>query len=232
MSDTDLAQSWYTGVTPSLRQCVVVEGLTITVDVREWRSDIPAQLTALGVRFSTVTLAVGDYAVGNRVIERKTVADLHRSLVDRRLWSQVAALRRDPRRAYVLVEGDDLDDGPVPARAIRGALLKILDNGIRLLRTQSPEDTALWLHVLARQEQRRVEHRATVRIGRRPIVASPVGLLSAIPGVGIDCAKALVTEFGPIAAIAVTSERELQSIPGIGPERAEALIKALTQATP
>ena len=61
-------------------------------------------------------------------------------------------------------------------------LLKILDNGIRLLRTQSPEDTALWLHVLARQEQRRVEHRATVRIGRRPIVASPVGLLSAIPG--------------------------------------------------
>ena len=77
-----------------------------------------------------------------------------------------------------------------------------------------------------------MEHRATVRIGRRPIVVSPVGLLSAIPGVGIDCAKALVTEFGSIAAIAVTSERELQSIPGIGPERAEALIKALTQATP
>jgi len=129
-----------------------------------------------------VTLAVGDYAVGRRVVERKTVADLHRSLSGRRLWSQVAALRRDPRQAYILVEGDDLDAGSVSRRAIRGALLKILDNGIRLLRTSSPADSALWLHVLARQEQRHTEQRPTVHIGRRPIVVSPVGLLSASPG--------------------------------------------------
>ena len=128
----------------------------------------------------------------------------------------MAALRRDPRRAYVLVEGDDLDDRPVPTRAIRGALLKILDNGIRLLRTRSPEDTALWLIVLARQEQHRMEHRATVTTGRRPIVTSPVGLLSAIPGISIDAA----------------SERDLQSIRGIGPERARALIRALTLDPP
>ena len=142
---------------------------------------MPARLAALGTSLSIVTLAVGDYAVGDRVIERKTVADLHLSLVNRRLWSQVAALRRDPRRAYVLVEGEDLDDGPVPARAVRGALLKVLDNGIRLLRTPTPADTALWLYVLARQEQRRMENRAVALSGRRPIVASPVGLLAAIP---------------------------------------------------
>ncbi|WP_411276877.1 ERCC4 domain-containing protein, partial [Gaiella sp.] len=96
-----------------------MEGLTISVDVRERRSDVPAQLTQLGAPLSIITLAVGDYAVGNRVIERKTVVDLHRSLVNRTLWSQVAALRHDPRRAYVVVEGEDLDDGPVPARPIR-----------------------------------------------------------------------------------------------------------------
>ena len=131
-----------------------MEGLTITVDGREWRSEVPTQLTAPGVPFSTITLAVGDYAVGGRAIEHKTVADLHSSLVDRRLWSQLAALRRDLRRAYVLVEGDDLDDRPVPTRAVSGALLEILDNRIRLLRTPSPEETAPWLTVLARQEQR------------------------------------------------------------------------------
>ena len=38
-----------------------------------------------------------------------------------------------------------------------------------------------------------------------------------------DGAKALLTEFGSIAAIAATSDSALQSIPGIGPERAAAL---------
>jgi len=209
-----------------------VDEVTISVDVRERRSDVPAQLTALEVPLSIVTLAVRDYAVGGRVIERKTVADLHRSLINQRLWSQVAALRRDPRRAYILVEGEDLDEGPVPSRALRGALLKVIDNGLRLLRTVSPEDTALWLSVLARQEQRRMEHRAAVTTGRRPIVTSPVGLLAAIPGISIDSAKALLAEFGSIAALATASERDLQSIPGIGHERAQALINALMERTP
>jgi ERCC4-type nuclease len=211
---------------------LVVERLTISVDVRERRSDVPAQLTALRVPLSIVTLAVGDYAVGDRVIERKTVVDLHRSLLNQRLWSQVAALRRDPRRAYLLVEGEDLDEGPVPPRAVRGALLTVIDNGIRLLRTPSPADTALWLTVLAHQEQRRMEHRTTAATGRRPIVTSPVGVLAAIPGISIDSAKALLTEFGSIAAIAAASEPDLRSIPGIGPERAAALQHALKGRTP
>ena len=217
-------------ITSSLRQSSLMNGMTITVDVRERRSDVPEALAALGVPISCVTLAVGDYAVGDRVVERKTVADLHRSLVGGRLWGQVGALRRDPRRAYLLVEGPDLDAGLVPARAMRGALLKVIDNGIRILRTESPADTALWLSVLARQEQ----HRATPRprIGQRPIVKSPVGLLSAIPGIGIDQAKNLIAEFGSIAAIARASESDLRCIRGIGPRRAQSLIQALTQPNP
>jgi len=140
---------------------MIMEELTITVDVRERRSDVPDQLSALGVRFSTATLAVGDYAVGDRVVERKTVPDLHRSLIDRNLWSQVAALRRDQRRAYLLV----------------------------------------------------------------------VGLLAAIPGISLDSAKALLRSHGSIAAIAPASESDLQSVSGIGPERARALIEALTAKT-
>jgi Helix-hairpin-helix motif. len=41
----------------------------------------------------------------------------------------------------------------------------------------------------------------------------------------------LISEFGSIAAIAIASEDELQSIPGIGPERARTVIRALTEAT-
>ena len=177
-----------------------------------------------------MTLAVGDYAVGDRLVERKTVEDLHRSLVDGRIWSQVGALRRDAHRAYLLIEGVELDDGPVSSRALRGALLKTMDNGIRLIRASSPEDSALWLHVLAAQVQRRLHGRATLSLGRRSIVTSPVGLLAAIPGISKECATALLGRFGSVAAIASASETDLRSIPGVGPERAHSLIRALTRA--
>jgi DNA excision repair protein ERCC-4 len=204
-----------------------VDVLTITADVRERRSGVPECLAALGVMVDLVTLAVGDYAFGDRVVERKTVADLHCCLRHNRIWSQVAALRRDPRRAYLLVEGIDLDDGSVPPRALRGALLKVADNGIRILQTASRDDSALWLRVFAAQEHRRFAQRATVHVGRRPIVASPVGLLSGIPGIGLDHARALIARFGSIAAIAAASEREVQSVPGLGPARSQALLNAL-----
>ena len=75
---------------------MVVDTVTITVDVRERRSGVPRLLAELGLVVELVTLAVGDYAIRSRVIERKTVSDLGHSLADHRLWSQVAALRRDP----------------------------------------------------------------------------------------------------------------------------------------
>ena len=106
-----------------------VDALTITVDVRERRSRVPELLVELGAGIELVTLEVGDYAVGERVVERKTVADLHASLAGQRLWSQVAALRRDPRRAYILVEGAGLDRGTFPARAIGSARISVYLTG-------------------------------------------------------------------------------------------------------
>ena len=204
---------------------VVVDTVTITVDVRERRSGVPRLLAELGLVVELVTLAVGDYAIGNRVIERKTVSDLGHSLADHRLWSQVAALRRDPRRAYLIVEGASLDGDTTPPRALRGAMLKVLDNGIRLLRTESPADSALWLSVLARQEHRRLARRANAATGRRAIIVSPQSLLAGIPGIGIDQAKALIDEFGSIAAVASASTADLETVRGIGPERAQAVLK-------
>lgn len=206
-----------------------VDGLTITVDVQERRSAVPAALAEMGVEVAMATLPVGDYAIGGRVVERKSIADLHHSLVDGRIWGQVRALRRDPRRAYLLAEGADLDDGSVPARPLRGALLKIMDNGIGLIRTSSPEDSAVWLRVLAAQEHRRLA-RTTIHTGRRPIVRSPAGLLSTIPGISPECAALLLARFGSIAGVAEASEADLRSVRGIGPGRARSLVQALSQA--
>jgi excinuclease UvrABC nuclease subunit len=47
----------------------------------------------------------------------------------------------------------------------------------------------------------------------------------------MDHAKALIARFGSIAAISAASEREVQSVPGVGPARARAVLNAL-QPTP
>jgi len=181
----------------------------------------------LGLQVELGTLDVGDYAVGDRLLERKTVADLHRSLADGRIWRQVGALRRDPRRAYLIVEGDHLDAGLIPERAVRGALLKVFDNGVRVLRTTSSRDTAVWLDVLARQDAVRLGGRTPPHLRQHRHVVSPVGVVAAIPGIGIGQARALLARFGSVAAIAQASDRDLRSIPGIGPIRARLLLQTL-----
>ena len=60
----------------------------------------------------------------------------------------------------------------------------------------------------------------------------PVGLLAAIPGISVDSSKGLITRFGSIAAVALATEADLQSVPGVGPERARAILQALNQPTP
>ena len=65
-------------------------------------------------------------------------------------------------------------------------------------------------------------------LGRRPIVASPVGLLSGIPGIGLDHARALMR---PIRIDRRHRRRhgEAQSVPGLAPARSQALLHALNQ---
>lgn len=205
--------------------------VTISVDVRERRSGLPSLLVELGLQVELQTLEVGDYAVGSRVLERKTVADLHRSAAQGRLWSQVGALRRDPRIAYLIVEGQDLDAGSLPERAVRGALLKVLDNGVRVLRAASSHDSAMWLDVLARQESARRAGGTAPRLRQHRHIVSPVGVVAAIPGIGIGQARALLVKFGSIGALAEASESDLKSIPGIGPTRAKLLLQTLASNT-
>jgi DNA excision repair protein ERCC-4 len=80
--------------------------VTIVADAGELRSGVPDALRALGVSVDVASLPAGDYLVGDAVaVERKTVADLHRSIANGRLWSQLLSCRRELDRTFLLVEG-------------------------------------------------------------------------------------------------------------------------------
>jgi ERCC4-type nuclease len=147
--------------------------MTILVDVEEDRSPVPRCLEALGSTIELARLPVGDYVVADDVaVERKTVKDLHASLVSGRLWSQLFALRRAMDRPYLVIEGFNLDGGRVSHRGVRGALLAIVESGVAVLRSSDSSDTALWLHLLARRANGEGDRRDRRRGRRRMAVSS------------------------------------------------------------
>lgn len=207
-----------------------MDQVTIVVDVGERRSGIADLLRAAGVEVEERRLRGGDYVVApGNVVERKTVHDLHRSVATGRIWSQLEEIRRTAHRAWLLVEGRQLDHGQISGAGIRGALLSVIDTGVPVLWSESREDSTRWLHRLAVRQSRRADGdvRWPMRRPRQRPSASPQSLLSSIPGVSPATASRLLETFGSVETIAAKSKRELMAVEGIGDVRARTLIALL-----
>ena len=188
---------------------------------------MPAVLEGLGAQVEVRSLARGDYVLGwQTVVERKTVADLHRSIVAGRFWSQMRALRSDGTRPYLLVEGSSLFRGCVAQDAVRGLCLAVIDLGVALIRTEDPTDTAKWLYRLAeRRRDGAVRHRpAYAQKPRSPTIVPAEAALAAAPGVSEITARIVLTHFGSLRAICDAAATDLESLPGVGPVRAKAIV--------
>lgn len=203
------------------------ESLTILVDYRERAPAIDRRLSDLGAATERCNLPVADYVVAGGIgVERKTIADLHRSIGDRRIWVQVASLRTDFSRAFLIVEGRTPYKGRISPNGARAALLAIGDLGVRVIRADDELDTAGWLWALARRYGRD----APCRVARsRPRGRdTPTSMLETVPGISPVLAKVLLGRFGSIAAVATATSEELMNVPGIGRQRAINLQRAFT----
>lgn len=204
----------------------------VVADHRERASGVPAALEALGVPVRTTTLRAGDYAIGSSTrIERKTVRDLHESVISGRFWKQLNRLRAVSAFPMIVVEGLDLDSGRLPPNGIRGVVVALLDRGVPVIRTTDEADTARWIRSIAmsRSGTKRIQLRAPYRrpIGRRDPVT--VAMLSALPTVSLRNARDLVDAFGTLRRIANADANALRAVSGIGPRRAQAIVEAFNE---
>jgi len=201
----------------------------ILVDVHERQSGISETLAELGAEVEVVALPAGDYAVGeDTLVERKRVLDLHAAITKGRLWPQMAKLRAASAFPYLLVEGTDLDRGPLHPNAIRGACLAVIDQGIALLRSGQQRDSALWLHRLAVRCQRTELPADRPAYAQRPATGEgPEAMLAAVPGISTVTARALLERFGSVAGVLAAEPADWLSVEGVGPERARALAAIL-----
>jgi ERCC4-type nuclease len=171
---------------------------TVFADVRE-SMDVKDHLKELGCEVLEKALAPADYVVAeDYAVERKELHDFFRSVFDGRLFEQAERLAKTYENACLVVEGDVV----TAARFIRtpqafwGALAKVMaDHNISVVFTPDEAHTAMFLYALAKKLQE--EERRKIAIKHKP-------------------------------KIYTLKQRQLltvQSLPKVGPERAEALLR-------
>ncbi len=196
----------------------------IFVDPRE--REMGKLLEAQGLEVTLKNLEVGDYIVSDRIaIERKTADDFVASIIDpeRNLFRQISDLSRSYEKPVLILEGRDLYTRQISPNSIRGALAAIaIDYGIPIIPTESREETAAIIAILAAREHK--EGREPKLHGHktaRTLSEQQEYLVSAIPSVGPAVARNLLKHFGTIEKIMTASEEELRQVELVGPKIAE-----------
>ncbi|MGQ9530497.1 MAG: ERCC4 domain-containing protein [Candidatus Bathycorpusculaceae bacterium] len=171
---------------------------TVFADTRE-SLDVKDHLLELGSEVVEKVLAPADYVVSeDYAVERKELHDFFRSIFDGRLFEQAERLSEAYENSCLLVEGDVIKALKVLRNPMVfwGAITKIMaDHHISLVFTPDERNTAMFIHSLAAKLQE--EKRRKILVKHKPKAYSPRQMqLSAV-----------------------------QSLPSIGPERAELLLK-------
>lgn len=181
-------------------------------------------------------LPVGDYLVSERVcVERKTMDDFLGSLIDRRLMSQAAEMRRNFDAPVIILEKVDrmYSQRNIHPNAIRGALASLsIDFRIPIIPSEDEEDTAQIILALARREQEEGGRAVALRGERKPELLHERQrfIVESLPTVSAVLADRLLARFGSVRAVMSQAEKQLQEVDGIGGKKAAEIVKAVRES--
>lgn len=201
--------------------------IPLVIDSNE-PQDIPEKLRALGVEFEVKKIAPGDYVLGPVGIERKTLSDFFRSLVNKRLFEQVRRLREAYPQPLLILEGDlaEISTFRHP-QALLGALLALeTAERVPVLTTADKDQTVLLLSVLwKRQDRAAAEYGLRHKPKGLTIDQRQRFLVEGLPSVGETLARNLLEHFGSVQGVFNASEEELKKVAKIGDIKAAEIVK-------
>ena len=203
----------------------------IAVDRRE-PDEVCDSLEAMGAEIEIKQLELGDYQVSDRlIVERKTREDFEASIIDGRLFSQIAGLSSSVQRVVLIVEGDSPSDSRLSKPALLGAYSSIIsDFGCAIFFTRSPQATAEMLYALAAHEQLSKKQPLSVYAKRKSITTGQKqrAIVEALPNVGPTLARQLLEYFNTVENVITAPESELKEVGKLGQKRANELRGLLT----
>ncbi len=205
--------------------------MNAVVDYREQPSGIVELMTAAHIDVRLGKVACGDFILdGILTVERKTARDLIVSIIDGRLFRQMANLKKNCDHPVVLIEGNPFQTGlDMNRSAIKGALVNVQTVwNIPVVYSRSMEDSIELMQIMAHQFEK-LSTLMPVRPGYRPrrMSSRQLYVLQGFPGVGPHMAKRLLIHFGSVAAVLGASVEALQAARGIGRVTAEGIRKVL-----
>jgi Fanconi anemia group M protein len=201
------------------------------VDFRETPSGIIDLMRARGIDVQTKHVTCGDVILdGVITVERKTADDFIVSIIDGRLFRQVANLKKNCDHPVLLIEGNPFRTGlKVSRSAIRGALLSVQTVwNVPVVYSQSIEDSVELMQIMACQFQK-MTTLMPLRAGYRPrrLSTRQLYVLQGFPGIGPHLAKRLLIHFGSVAAVLGASSETLKGVKGVGRVTAETIREVL-----
>jgi ERCC4-type nuclease len=210
------------------------ENIVIYVDSREACTRIPHILK----KFCEVRekqLLVGDYILSGRVCaERKTSADFVQSIIDKRIFSQIAGMKSSYSNPILIVEGENLlDNGRnIHPNALRGAIAAIsVDYSIPIIWTATQMDTANQMLAIARREQLAGNRPVEIRLKKKAksVAEMQEFLVTGIPKISTKKARNLLKHFGTPEKLFTASEADLMKADGIGKDLAKQIKRMMTE---
>ncbi len=185
----------------------------IIIDYREKNSLVPAILTRLGFEIEMKELKVADYIINEIAIERKTIDDFLSSIMDKRLEKQIEELKQYEKK-LIIIEGYEEKElyhknSRINENAIRGMLLSItLKHNIPIIMTKNPEDTAIFINVLANKKDNIKSINPSKRTTSKKERAQYI--LESFEGIGPKTAEILIEELHSLRNIFSASEDILE----------------------
>ncbi len=206
----------------------------IIIDNRENKNRIP-NLLEKKCLIEMKQLPIGDFILSEDVcIERKTVCDFISSVINRRVFDQMTAMKDAYPCPVLIIEGDDsiteaCESTKINPNAMNGALASIaLNYQIPVLHTHNQKETADLLYTIARREQEDQRKGTSIRQKKgRSDNERQEFLIAGLPSIDKTIAVRLLTHFKTPSNVFAASLEDLQKVEGIGKEKARKMQEIL-----
>jgi DNA excision repair protein ERCC-4 len=193
--------------------------MQISIDYREQASGIIDLLKHADIRILVQRLQCGDYLINNSTcVERKTARDFIISIIDGRLFDQIARLKKTDINALLLIEGDPFATNiKIDKNAVQGALISITALwNVPIVFSSSPVETTAILLTIGRQWENARKIPLRKRRKFRKKKSKRLFFLQGLPGIGPAKAERLLRRFGSVIKILTAGEDDLRQVKGIG----------------
>ena len=213
---------------------------TIIVDQRERSSGIVKELTKKDIKTEIRQLVIADFVIQTKDsegkiidvgIERKTTNDFLNSIIDKRLITQLIALKENFQLPLLIIEGSEniYSLRNFHPNSIRGMLASIaIDFQIPILFTRNLKDTAALLVIIAKRLEKPIKNISLLK-KRKPLTLKEQQeyLIESLPGIGPTLSKSLLKRFKTVKRVINAKEKKLIKIKKLGPKKIEEIKKVV-----